>query len=467
MTLATSCPSCGTVFKVIEDQLKVSEGWVRCGHCHSVFNALEGLFDLGARPRSGQTRPMTEGLASGSGVLQETPEMAPSVATGMSAAAASSVPEASLRAPRSAVATSGLAAPSGFGAVDPDDVDARPKAFAPPPVSHERQDPQGTHEAVKGDAVKDEAVMVMPAPEDTVHERHELLADGGRSRRHPDFSDADTVFLAHDPQGSLDLGLMADRPGEGEPSTPSRPHALEPRFDDDTAVPPSGAGGFDASSDAGAAQMAQMAHGAHSGDPSASTDQTGHSSDPVVAALDAADPAGWNDLDPAPSFVRHADRAAWWSRPAVRVTLMIGCLLAAAGALLQVGVMRRDLLAARSPLAAAVLLPVCEVIGCTIDPPHLLDALTVENSNMVKLTGVDGYRLQVLLRNRADHVVRAPSVELSLTDATGALVVRRVLQPSDFQQAELLAAGAEGNWQLEFASSDRRVAGYTVAIFYP
>ena len=43
MTLATSCPSCGTVFKVIEDQLKVSEGWVRCGHCHSVFNALEGL----------------------------------------------------------------------------------------------------------------------------------------------------------------------------------------------------------------------------------------------------------------------------------------------------------------------------------------------------------------------------------------------------------------------------------------
>jgi len=86
---------------------------------------------------------------------------------------------------------------------------------------------------------------------------------------------------------------------------------------------------------------------------------------------------------------------------------------------------------------------------------------------MVRLSGVDGYRLQVMLRNRAEHLVRAPSVELSLTDATGALVVRRVLQPADFHQADALAAQAEGSWQLEFASTDRRVAGYTVAIFYP
>jgi len=34
------------VFRVVQDQLKVSEGWVRCGRCSEVFNALEGLFDL-------------------------------------------------------------------------------------------------------------------------------------------------------------------------------------------------------------------------------------------------------------------------------------------------------------------------------------------------------------------------------------------------------------------------------------
>lgn len=46
MSLATRCTACGTVFRVVQDQLKVSEGWVRCGRCAEVFNALEGLFDL-------------------------------------------------------------------------------------------------------------------------------------------------------------------------------------------------------------------------------------------------------------------------------------------------------------------------------------------------------------------------------------------------------------------------------------
>jgi predicted Zn finger-like uncharacterized protein len=50
MSLATRCTSCGTVFRVVQDQLKVSEGWVRCGRCDAVFNALEGLFDLEREP---------------------------------------------------------------------------------------------------------------------------------------------------------------------------------------------------------------------------------------------------------------------------------------------------------------------------------------------------------------------------------------------------------------------------------
>lgn len=46
MSLATRCTACGTAFRVVQDQLKVSDGWVRCGRCDAVFNALEGLFDL-------------------------------------------------------------------------------------------------------------------------------------------------------------------------------------------------------------------------------------------------------------------------------------------------------------------------------------------------------------------------------------------------------------------------------------
>lgn len=43
MSLITRCPACGTMFKVVTDQLKVSQGWVRCGHCAEVFDGSTHL----------------------------------------------------------------------------------------------------------------------------------------------------------------------------------------------------------------------------------------------------------------------------------------------------------------------------------------------------------------------------------------------------------------------------------------
>lgn len=39
MSLTTRCPACSTRFRVVPDQLKISDGWVRCGHCSNVFDA--------------------------------------------------------------------------------------------------------------------------------------------------------------------------------------------------------------------------------------------------------------------------------------------------------------------------------------------------------------------------------------------------------------------------------------------
>jgi predicted Zn finger-like uncharacterized protein len=58
--LATRCTACQTVFRVVPDQLRVSEGWVRCGKCSEVFNALEGLLDL---ETGSPQRPLGAGLA--------------------------------------------------------------------------------------------------------------------------------------------------------------------------------------------------------------------------------------------------------------------------------------------------------------------------------------------------------------------------------------------------------------------
>ena len=43
MSLITKCPACTTMFKVVPDQLRVSDGWVRCGQCNEVFDANANL----------------------------------------------------------------------------------------------------------------------------------------------------------------------------------------------------------------------------------------------------------------------------------------------------------------------------------------------------------------------------------------------------------------------------------------
>lgn len=46
MSLTTRCPACGTTFRVVPDQLRISEGWVRCGACTEVFDATLSLSRL-------------------------------------------------------------------------------------------------------------------------------------------------------------------------------------------------------------------------------------------------------------------------------------------------------------------------------------------------------------------------------------------------------------------------------------
>ena len=39
MSLITRCPVCQTHFRVVPDQLRISEGWARCGSCDAIFDA--------------------------------------------------------------------------------------------------------------------------------------------------------------------------------------------------------------------------------------------------------------------------------------------------------------------------------------------------------------------------------------------------------------------------------------------
>ncbi|WP_334135031.1 zinc-ribbon and DUF3426 domain-containing protein [Tepidimonas sp.] len=61
MSFITRCPSCGTAFRVVADQLKIASGWVRCGRCQHIFDATLDLQP--AQPPAGG-RPMPTGASA-------------------------------------------------------------------------------------------------------------------------------------------------------------------------------------------------------------------------------------------------------------------------------------------------------------------------------------------------------------------------------------------------------------------
>lgn len=62
MSLVTRCPSCATTFKVVRDQLRISDGWVRCGRCSHVFDATIDLQDTADTvPAAPAVAPPNEG----------------------------------------------------------------------------------------------------------------------------------------------------------------------------------------------------------------------------------------------------------------------------------------------------------------------------------------------------------------------------------------------------------------------
>ncbi|MFN3564416.1 MAG: DUF3426 domain-containing protein [Burkholderiaceae bacterium] len=65
MALATRCPNCQALFRVVADQLKLRGGLVRCGACRHVFDAIGSLTYVDdAAPVSGAPKPVAAKAAA-------------------------------------------------------------------------------------------------------------------------------------------------------------------------------------------------------------------------------------------------------------------------------------------------------------------------------------------------------------------------------------------------------------------
>jgi hypothetical protein len=172
--------------------------------------------------------------------------------------------------------------------------------------------------------------------------------------------------------------------------------------------------------------------------------------------------------EPAPQFVRLAERAARWRQPRVRAALGLLLVLSVLALLAQIALQFRAPIAAAWPESRALLQPMCEWLDCSIGPPRRLDSLTVDASGLSRTASPGVYRLSVALHNHSHTVVMVPAIELSLTDAHGQLFARRALQPQDLGVTQpAIPAGGDLALQARLSTGAERVVGYTVEIFYP
>lgn len=99
MALVTRCPKCGTMFRVVPDQLRVSAGWVRCGHCQEVFDAAQRMLPRGSElaaleeKQAREPRAREGAVTSSASLLQRREgEPQPAVATPKGGAASAARP---------------------------------------------------------------------------------------------------------------------------------------------------------------------------------------------------------------------------------------------------------------------------------------------------------------------------------------------------------------------------------------
>jgi hypothetical protein len=181
-----------------------------------------------------------------------------------------------------------------------------------------------------------------------------------------------------------------------------------------------------------------------------------------------ADAAGMPAAASLPSFLRHAERAQRWRRPAVRTALAAGVLVATLALGAQWLFAWRDYAAVRWPALQPHLALACEWQGCQLQPWRTIDALVVDSSGLVRVEKTDQYRLSLTLRNLRDLEVALPAFDLALTDTQGRLIARRVLRSGELgAPGATLAPGGEVALQATLRVAAAPVAGYTIEIFHP
>jgi predicted Zn finger-like uncharacterized protein len=483
MSLATRCPVCQTVFRVVQDQLKVSEGWVRCGRCAKVFNAFEGLFDLEREfpalrsptpsqrvledlaTRNRQPKPPAAwDAAFDNDATREVPQPPPSQTTRQ--AMAGTVPHVSMQrgpataapppapvAPQRPITSAAAQAPAiGTTLREPTPLVPRtPREPALPDKDDGATIPPATVIATPRVATRPDVARPPTAPAAPAPAVAPSSSTAPAPVAPPPVAPATAVAPVATPQPALakapartnaEIAIRdepAPVPGTAGPDTAAQEESFEALFrsDGEMAEPHSDAEGVDIMLDG---------------------------SDVEPASLDPDDAVDSRLL----TFVQQAEQAERWRQPWVRAVMGVAALVLAMLLAAQLLVAQRDAVVAQWPGWRSLVQSLCAPLDCRIEPLRRIDQLGVDSSGLTRIDDGPVYRLVLVLRNRSDMPLLMPSIDLSLTDAAGVLVARRMLSATDLGTARnTIAAGQELPLQALLMSAERALTGYTIEIFYP
>lgn len=452
--LAARCTACGTVFRVVPDQLRVAGGLVRCGRCAQVFNANDSLIDLDAMaPAPTQPVPAVPAIPAAPPTPEPQPVQFEDPTQDPLAEPVSAVgPESDFEATPESEPTQ---------TPDPGSVDLSAAADA--------AEAREFVDAPTAPAAEPGTYFELVLPPDSQPAR--LAPSAGLESALPEPQSVEVAALQ--PWSGGELRFDAPTTAEPEPEpiqaaagwpADEREGRIEPFLDnappkDDPLV---------AQPSAGTAFELDLP----TAEPAAAESPVPAESSADLADSVAAEPAPDVQPDAVPSFVRQAESAERWRSPKARAWMGAGV---AAGVLLLAGQYTftfLDTLVAKQPGLRPLLEPPCVAFGCRIEAPRLIDQLAVESSGLVRVEKSAVYKLQLALRNRDRIAVAMPALDVTLSDAQGKPLARRVLRMSELGVTDTtLAAGRElavqATLQAAFQPPTAVVAGYTIELFYP
>ncbi|MGF6725800.1 putative Zn finger-like uncharacterized protein [Paraburkholderia sp. GAS41] len=188
----------------------------------------------------------------------------------------------------------------------------------------------------------------------------------------------------------------------------------------------------------------------------------------AAATAFAANPPAADD----PFAVVRETRAPAPRQVGWRVVGTVVTVILAVGLLAQLAWWQRETIMVDWPDSQALYSQACAPLGCSVTPPHDIDGLQVEPSDLRQIDGPHKLELKMPLRNRYNVALAYPAIELTLLDDQNNVAMRRVLWPQDYvKPGTPITAGLQARTTetmvVHLDTGNAVASNFRVQIFYP